>query len=384
MNIAIFHNHHPGGGKRSAYEWVKRMAKDHTVDLYLYDLSAEQFLDLRPYVRRTILVSGGEKKGGKWLGRLSWLFRTMRASKVVAKKINAGGYDLAFIMQCKAWNSPFVLRYLRIPSLYFCHEPVIKGLEAHSLVNRGSLAPLKKIFMQWLARYDRINARYATLICANSLYSCENIYRFFGVYPRLNYCGVDPQQFRPLNIERCRVVLSVGSLIPNKAAELIIQSIGTLQERSAVRFISYYSDKDYENQLVQLAKRVGVSISIDNLATEDDLVMAYNQAMVTAFPSKMEPFGLVSLESMACGTPVVGIAEGGIRETIQHGKTGLLTERDPVEFGKAIEILLKDESLRTRMGATGRQHVVQHWTWDQSYQKLEKYMYLILSQHSAV
>ena len=71
---------------------------------------------------------------------------------------------------------------------------------------------------------------------------------------------------------------------------------------------------------------------------------------------------------------MVGVAEGGIRETIQHGETGLLTERDPVEYGQAIETLMKDETLRTRMGMQGRQQVVEHWTWDASYRQLEKNM----------
>ena len=48
---------------------------------------------------------------------------------------------------------------------------------------------------------------------------------------------------------------------------------------------------------------------------------------------------------MACGTPVVGVAGAGVRETIVHNKTGVLTERDPVEFDKAVELLLNNDQL---------------------------------------
>lgn len=380
MRIACFHNLPSGGGKRSAHEWIKRMTQNHTVDLYLYDPTAEDFLDLRPFVDRTVLVPGGETKTDRGIGVLASLNRVRAASAQVARRINEGDYDLAFIMQCKVSNSPFVLRHLRIPSLYFCQEPYTKILEPHYRANDGRLAPLKQAFLRWMARTDCVSARHATLICANSLYSRENIYRAYGVDPRLNYPGVDTAHFCPLNLEREQVVLSVGSLSPLKAQDFIMESVGTLTERPAIRFVYNSTQRGYQAHLLQLAEQFDVLVSFDCLLTEDDLAMAYNRAAITAFPSRLEPLGLVPLESLACGTPVVGVAEGGIRETVQHGKTGLLTERDPMEYGRAIETLLKDETLRTRMGTLGRQQVIQHWTWDQSYQQLEKNMQRALAQ----
>jgi len=116
--------------------------------------------------------------------------------------------------------------------------------------------------------------------------------------------------------------------------------------------------------------------------SDDDLVAAYNRAAVVAYPPILEPFGLVPLEAMACGVPVVGVAEAGIRETVVHGETGVLTERDPVEFGLAIKTLLEDEALRNCIGNNGRRHVLAHWTWDQSYTALEKNIYRALQEPS--
>jgi len=379
MRIAFFHNLPAGGGKRSAHEWVKRMTQHHQVDLYLYDSSAEDFLDLRPHVNETVLVPGGKLKTGTKFDKIATYYRIARVSKEVARRINIGNYDLAFIMQCRVYNTPFVLRHLRIPSLYFCHEPLMKALEPHNTVNRGRLT---RMYTVWRSQLDRANAQFATLICANSLYSRENIYRAYGVYPRLNYLGVDTDHFRPLAMKRERVILSVGSLVPSKAPDFIIESVGTLQNKPAIRFIYHVSDTRYQTQLTQLAERLGVSVLFDFLPTQNDLAIAYNQAAVTAFPSMLEPMGLVPLESLSCGTPVVGVAEAGIRETICHGETGILTERDPEEFGKAIEGLLADDALRIRMGARGREQVLQRWTWAQSYQNLEKHMHLAIMRGS--
>lgn len=66
------------------------------------------------------------------------------------------------------------------------------------------------------------------------------------------------------------------------------------------------------------------------------------------------------------------MAEAGIRETIRHGETGLLSERDPEDHGHAIDAILMDADLRMHLGVAGRQTVVEHWTWDQSYQQLER------------
>ncbi len=86
---------------------------------------------------------------------------------------------------------------------------------------------------------------------------------------------------------------------------------------------------------------------------------------------------------MACGTPVVAIAEGGLRETIKNYETGLFAERDPYEFGQAIHQLLSDKPLCEKMGACGRQHVLEHWTWEKSYHKLEKNMQRTLGRYNS-
>ncbi len=383
MRIAFFHNLPAGGGKRSAHEWVKRMAKNHDVDLYLFDSQAEDFLDMRPFVRKTILMSRRKTSYGGHVGRLVSLCRARLLSKQIAQRINSGNYDLAFIMQCKVYNTPFVLRYLQIPALYFCHEPLIKALEPHSIVNRGRLAPLKRLFTELLGQLDRSNAKYATLICTNSLYSRESIYRSYAVYPRLNYLGVDPEHFHPLFMKREPVILSVGSLFPSKAPDFIIESVATTKTKPAIRFIYHVSDKHYQAQLAQLAEQLGVSVSFDYLPTQKDLMIAYNRAALTAFPCMLEPLGLVPLESMACGTPVVGIAEAGIRETVQHNENGLLTERDPHEFGQAIDTLMEDKNMWKRMSSLGHQRVLERWTWEKSYQQLEKHMQMAVKMHKA-
>src|SRR5262249_17807881 len=95
-------------------------------------------------------------------------------------------------------------------------------------------------------------------------------------------------------------------------------------------------------------------------------------------PSVYEPFGIINLEAMACGTPVVASAVGGIREVVVHGETGLLVPfaargptdfepRDPAQFARnlaePINQLLADPERLNAMGAASRRRVEEHFSW---------------------
>lgn len=386
MRIALFHNLPSGGAKRAAFEFIKHLSKVHNIDLYIYDIKAEEFLDIRPLVRSTILVDGGETSGANGARRLISLNRVRTASKKTAGLINEGKYDVALVMQCNVTNSPYVLRYLNIPSLYFCHEPLAKIMEPHyrGQLQDGRLASLKKLVLKWYIEIDRLNAISATQICTSSLYSRENLYRNYGIYPRLNYLGVDTKFFRPLNLQREPTILCVGALNSAKGQDFLIRSVGTLSQCPPIKFIYNFSYglPAYKANLAKLAEKMDVPISFECLADDETLVKAYNQATVTVFPSLLEPLGLVPLESMSCGTPVVGIAEAGVRETVIHNKTGLLTERDTHEFGQAIEQLMNDKEIWKNMSAKGREWVQESWTWEQASQQLEKNMQKTIEKYA--
>ena len=238
----------------------------------------------------------------------------------------------------------------------------------------GIFGFLKKIIISHIIKNDRISAQKATLISTSSLYSCEDLYRNYGVHPKLNYLGVDTTKFKPLNIPKQNYILSVGALNAAKAQDFLIKSVATLKDKPPIKFVYNYSygQKEYQQYLIDLAKSLNVTISFETMLTDGDLVKTYNQAMLTAFPSLLEPLGLVPLESMSCGTPVIGVAEAGIRETIIHNETGLLTERDPYTFGKAIQLLLNDTQLMSEMSQNGRRSVEEKWLWRHSFKTLEK------------
>ncbi len=88
----------------------------------------------------------------------------------------------------------------------------------------------------------------------------------------------------------------------------------------------------------------------------DLLPLYYNAADVCVVPSQYESFGLVALEAMACGTPVVASRVGGLPTIIQHGSTGYLKSwRCPETFANSVEMIIKNPLLQTTMGVKARE-----------------------------
>jgi glycosyltransferase involved in cell wall biosynthesis len=77
---------------------------------------------------------------------------------------------------------------------------------------------------------------------------------------------------------------------------------------------------------------------------------------------------------MACGTPVVAVREGGVQEAVLHEQTGIMVERDPVQFADAIGDLLANPDKAASYGQKGREHVQQNWTWDRAIETLEMHL----------
>ena len=111
------------------------------------------------------------------------------------------------------------------------------------------------------------------------------------------------------------------------------------------------------------AERTGV-VWIEQMLPPERLRQILSAATVFVCPSVYEPFGLVNLEAMACGTAVVGTAVGGIPEIVVEEETGLLVPpSDPDAMAAAVNRLVRDPELAARMGTAGRTRVEEHFTW---------------------
>ena len=186
-------------------------------------------------------------------------------------------------------------------------------------------------------------------------------------------CGIDLSRFHPSGVEESRRrvatafpelglsqgpgILFVGRLEEAKGADLLIQALPLIKAQpDALLWIAGGDERDNGERvrLRGLADACGVAerVRFVNAVDREQLPDLYRAAAVCAVPSAYESFGLVAVEAMASGTPPVATRVGGLATTITHGKTGLLAnDRRPEHFASAIERLLSDDTLRSRMGA---------------------------------
>jgi glycosyltransferase involved in cell wall biosynthesis len=218
-----------------------------------------------------------------------------------------------------------------------------------------------------------MNAEAYEEILVNSIFSRESILRAYGLRSKVCYLGVDTSLFRSLNKARERFVVSVGACYPTKGVELAINSVALLKDpRPPLVWIANSVNSDFVEQMKAFANKVGVQLDLRIRVSDAELVDTLNRAAVMLYAPHLEPFGLAPLEAGACGTPVVGIPEGGVRETVIHELNGLMADPEPQSIAAAIEKLLDDPSLAQRYGQQAIEQVNRQWTVEASIDRLEE------------
>lgn len=390
MKIALYHNLPSGGAKRVVYESVRRLAARHQVDLFCPETANQAFCDVRPFVTnayhypfqvgRTFARPFGRLNRAVWLADL----RNLEAlSRRIAAEIDARGYDVVLVHPCLLTQAPSVLPHLRTRSVYFCQE-ILRGQYEQPIprpyhqssrlqVILDRVDPAFNLHRLVLRRIDRRNIRAATRVLTNSTFTATAARQVYGVDAHVNWLGVDTELFRPLGIAKAKRVVSLGALKPEKGFDFLIASLATIpgEKRPGLDLISNFEIPAERTYLQGLASALGVDVAFHLDIPNDDVVAQLNRAQVMAYAPVAEPFGLASIEAQSCGTPVVGVAEGGVRDTVMHEQTGLLIQRDPVAFGQAIESLLDDPERRDRFGRNARSSVLSRWNWEASVADLE-------------
>jgi glycosyltransferase involved in cell wall biosynthesis len=208
-------------------------------------------------------------------------------------------------------------------------------------------------------------------------------------------CGTDIRRFGQISQAEARqklgipadqkVIFYIGRFDPRKGIETLVQAIAqsTFREGDDLRLIiggGYrpgQPDAEEHDRIVQLAEELGIAhlTTFPGRISDEDLPLYYAAASVCVVPSHYEPFGLVAIEAMASGTPVVASDVGGLQFTVVSEKTGLLaTPQDERAFAKAIDRILADPDWRSQLGEAARQRVITEFSWQGVAQKLS-YLY---------
>jgi D-inositol-3-phosphate glycosyltransferase len=210
----------------------------------------------------------------------------------------------------------------------------------------------------------------------------EQLYGADASKVRIIPCGVDPEVFHPirqadarreLGRDECeQMVLFVGRIEQIKGVDVLLRAIGLLfqrypEQRNELCLLVVGGSLDAEDgeaetdKIVELRRLVHehrLEDSVDFVGSQEQprLALYYNAADLCAVPSLTESFGLVALEAMACGTPVIGTRVGGLQTVIENDVSGLLVPAgDDAALADGIARMLMDQALRLRLAAGARE-----------------------------
>lgn len=286
----------------------------------------------------------------------------------------AGTYD---VLHTHYWLSgqagASLRRRLGVPLVHSMHT--LAKVKNAALAVGDAAEPTARILgeEQVVASADRL--------VANTAGEAVQLVELYGARPeRIGVVtpGVDLTKFRPGSWRLARrrlglptdavVLLFVGRLQPLKAPDVLLRAAATmiadapeLRSRLVVAVVGGPSGSAcaHPDELPQLARALGIADVVRFEAPCPQRVLAdwYRAATVTVVPSHNESFGLVAVESQACGTPVVAAAVGGLRTAVRDGETGMLIKgHDPRDYAAVLRRLASRPILRSRLARRGVAH----------------------------
>ena len=269
------------------------------------------------------------------------------------RKQNNLQYDLVFSHYwLSAWVGEYLQQWWHVPHITMFHT---LGAVKNTF-DLGVDEPELRIEM------EKDLARSCHHIIAPTEKEKEELILHYGSSPEkisVVPCGVNLELFQPVDKEMAkqelgfgddRIILFVGRIEPLKGLEQLLKTMPYLQNSQGTRLVIIGGDENsqYEiGQLQILARELHIedSVTFSGSLKQERLPYFYSAADVCVISSYYESFGLVALESLACGTPVVANDVGDLKSIIRQGETGyVITDNEPRHLAEKIDLLLSKPS----------------------------------------
>jgi len=379
LNIAMVSIHScplkmPGGRDTGGMNvYIRELAQElgkrgHAVDIYTmtHQPKHEPLVNLGQNVRLIHLETGVDEDMPKaaiyaYVQRFAWGVDNFRKS-------NNFNYDL---IHSHYWLSGLIGRQLQtwwhIPHVVMFHT---LGAVKNS-IGIGKYEPELRI------EGEREVVSSCNRIIASTAKEREDLVTHYGASKNkitIIPCGVNLDLFKPvdkeiarkeLGLDHQKVILFVGRIEPLKGLEQLIGALNYMQGEKPPLLIIVGGD-EYSQGQMQMLQRMAKDLRIQDQVTfvgsvdQDRLPFFYSAADICAIPSYYESFGMVALESLACGTPIVATNVGGIRSIVRHGGIGRIAkDNSPHNLASKISELLYRPEDNTRHIKTRRDRMTE-------------------------
>lgn len=299
----------------------------------------------------------------------------------IANRFSKKVYDLIQIE-----NRPkYVLRIRR----EFPHTPIVLSLHSLTFMNKLNNKEANTILSQVNGVVVVSNFLKRTLI-----HRFPNHARLFKTI----HLGVDSKQFSTKTNKEKEIlrknwkvtnkkgynILFVGRIIPKKGLHILVKAVSYLKNKHPnLRVIvvgSAWPGKKEETRYIRevrwAAARLKIPIVLTGYIPPGKIHTMYHLGDIFAFPTQFEEgFGLVNIEAMASGIPIIASKRGGIKEVIKDNKTGVLVAdyTNPRAFAKNINHLIENRNLRKKVAINARKHVTKEFSWNRTATQLSNY-----------
>jgi glycogen synthase len=306
--------------------------------------------------------------------------------------VMSGTLDDVDVVHCHTWYSHYagclVKQLQGVPLVLTTHS-----LEPHRPWKVEQLGSAYHA-SSWVERTAYQNADGVIAVSQAMRHDVQELY---GVRPeriRVIHNGIDLTQYRPtpnpsvLTVHGIKAdtpyVLFVGRITRQKGIIHLVNAIQYFKAGVQVVLCAGAPDTpEIAREMTEAVERARAAtgnpiIWIPEMLPKDAVISLYTHAAIFVCPSVYEPFGIINLEAMACETPVVASAVGGIPEVVDHGETGLLVPADTIspsevearhpdrfsrDLAQAVNTLLDDPELRQSMARKARARVEEHFSW---------------------
>ena len=360
-----------GGAERYLIECVARWQKRHSITLYAAQVNTQ------------LLAEHGIGRGVKitkiapyFEGPHSILLNTALLPKIWQQEI--GVHD---VYHTHLWPTHLIDLH---PMVWYPHEPLRilhdlryeqplddfagmfqRNLHIYPKYNYDRIADVTyEAYLASMDMYDKLGK--PDRIVANSRYTAGYLEGVYGRKVRdVVYPGVNIKDFL-YQPTRENIFLTVGQLWPHKRVKLIIEAMKHVED-SQLYIVGNGPEKD---KLVRMTEGLGLENRVFFLhgLTNLELQILFSRALAVVFTPVKEPFGIVALEAMAAGKPLIAAHEGGFTEVVDD-TCAALVQAQPEALAEKMRMLRDDKALAQRMGEAGRRKV-RRYTWDRAAARL--------------
>ena len=327
MKLALFH---PwiwlkGGAEKVCLETLKR--SKHDIDIFTMVWDKEQsFPEFEDYKDKIKIIEKNFKMD-------SFARKGMRAGlKLMFKKIDFSKYD-GVIISSGGIGELLAIRNHKVPIGIYSHTPLRILHDKPVIKSNFERIPayMKALYVFLAGGYailEKIAWNKFSLVMTNSNNTKQRILDGnLAKDVKVIYPGVDTRKFNYFpNLERKPYFFVPGRITFHKRPDLAIKSFNLFKEKHPDWYLvlagnTRAENKDYINDIYKLA---GPRVQIMENVTDEEMVQLYENAYGTLFMPINEDFGITPIESLSCGTPVIAVNEGGVKESVKDGRNGFL------------------------------------------------------------